>query len=247
MRRREFAWAAAAFALLFAASSAWAPPPSGRPGGVTGGRPPSGGTPRPPVTRPGSSARPEAIDAIDSIRSRSATDAARYLREEAVVVLSRPQRAALLNGIAYEILRQQRQQEISTQQRLAALRQLRSDWASIGPSAGLDPLVEMELAAAEAAAERVVLDRALAAIEARNYAAAIVELAPIAESRYLPAPIAQAIPGLIADLKAAHRNRPDQCRRRAPRFDRGERSARRGEAGNIAGRGRAAGVSVALR
>src|SRR5205814_3455524 len=90
---------------------------------------------------------------------------------------------------------------IAASQQLDALRQLRADWAAIGPGAGLDPLVELELAAAESAAERLALDSALKLIKEKAFERAATELAPLAASRYLPAPVAQAVPGLVTNLK----------------------------------------------
>ncbi|MBA4064184.1 MAG: hypothetical protein C0501_10810 [Isosphaera sp.] len=191
----------AAAAVLVLAAPAWAPPPAGRPAPPPARPAPPRPAPRPPAgfTRPPAHL-PAVIAGLEAARRRDAAEAAEMLRREREA-LSRVQRAALLNLIAADLVRQQRA-EADLARRLAALRALRGDWAAVGPGAGLDPLVELELATAEAAAERAALLRALGFVDGKEYAKAAAELAPLADSRHLPVPVARAVPGLLADLRA---------------------------------------------
>lgn len=220
MSRRTLAWTAAGFAVLFATSSAWAPPPAGgggRPvgGGSSGGRPiggttggsggrPAGGTAGRPTTgttgAAGKAAKADFAREFEAARTRSATDAAKVLRDRGSSALSRPERAAMLSAVAFQVIRQQRQEQVAAEQRLASLRLLRADWVAVGPGAGLDPLVELELAAAEAAAEQLALARAFSLVEDKQYAAAAGALVPLLDSRHLPAAVARAVPGLRTNL-----------------------------------------------
>jgi len=214
MRRMNFAPTAAGLALLLCATSAWAPPPVFRPP-----PPPVRPVPAPPrftpppVTRQPATrppllfVRPPTLGmnaalhvTLENARRRSADEAAKLLREEGAVALSRAERAAFLNSVAHQLLRQQSQEQANTEQRLAALAQLRADWAAVGPGVGLDPLVELELAAAEAAAERLALGNALTAIAAKSYSTALTELQRLTASRHLSVPIVEALPGLVDDL-----------------------------------------------
>jgi hypothetical protein len=71
-----------------------------------------------------------------------------------------------------------------------ALLALATASAPAQPPAGLD-----------AASERKLLDEALGHIRDKKYVFAVARLAPLAKSSTLPAPVAKAIPGLIADLR----------------------------------------------
>lgn len=199
MRRKLIAPAALAGVLLVA-SSAWAPPPAGG-----GGRPPVGGGGRPPVGGSGSrppmgsgsagarppigSPKPAFGKSFEAARTKSATEAAAMLRTEGAF-LARPERAALLNAVAHQLLRQKQAAS------LADLRRVHADWHAVGPGAGLDPILAMELEAAESAAERLLLAEILQLIDngPRNEAAAKIAL--LESPRYLPAVVVQALPEL---------------------------------------------------
>jgi hypothetical protein len=192
-------------ATLLLAAPAWAPPPAGRPAPPPARPAPTPPRPTPAPSRPPTVFRPPAttpavIAGLEAARRRDAAEAAELLRREREAV-TRAQRAALLNLIAADLVRQQRA-EADLARRLAALRALRGDWAAVGPGAGLDPVVELELAAAEAAAERLALLRALGFVDEKEYTKAAAALAPLADSRHLPVPVARAVPGLLADLRA---------------------------------------------
>ena len=82
----------------------------------------------------------------------------------------------------------------------AVLLSASSAWAP-PPAAEIDPIVALQLDADEAAAERLLLNEALGLVRDKNYAFAVARLAPLTTSRFLPAAVAQSIPGLIEDLR----------------------------------------------
>lgn len=261
--RRKLPWVVAGFAVLFAASSGWAPPPVGGGGSGSGGRTsggsssgasgssgsrPIGGTSGGSGTSGSSGGRSSGgtnsnsgsngasggtsssggnrtitgssgktiagasvtgktakIDfsrEFNTVRTANAADAAKLLRERGPATLSRPEHAAMLNVVTYQILRQrqQQQQPVVASQQFVTLRQLRADWNAVGPGAGLNPALEMQLAAAEAAAEKGALTRALGALKEKQYLKAATDLALIHESRHLPIAITKTIAELEANL-----------------------------------------------
>ncbi len=195
-------------AVLVLASHAWAPPPRPRPA-----PPPPRPTPkpappvRPPVTPPRpnpgktgsgfptSGAKPAFNKAFEAARAKSAADAAALLRSQSVVFITNAERAALLNMIALQMLRQQKQAAT-----LAELRRLRLDWAAVGPGAGLDPIIAMELEAAESAAERLLLAEVLRLIRDSQFIDANAKLSLLDSPRYLPAAVVHALPELRAEV-----------------------------------------------
>jgi hypothetical protein len=207
--RWKLAALAALVGLLLGAPRAWAPPQP-RPGP----RPPSP-TPRPPVRPPtvlppvrpptvlplperppGLLPRPDFRAQLAEAQRRSAAEAAELLRRQNAASFSRAQRAAVLNQLAHQMLRQQQQAAL-----LADLRHLRADWAAIGSGAGLDPILAMELEAAESVAERAILADVLQLVAANQFADAETKLESLESPRYLPAVVVQALPELHAALR----------------------------------------------
>lgn len=179
---------AALVALLLAESHAWVAPPRPRPS-APAPRPPTP-APRPPASRPPvGRAKPEFRNSLDAARARSATEAAAVLRTQGALI-SRRERAAMLNLIAFQMLRQKQTAS------LAELRQLRSDWHAVGTGVGLDPIVAMELEAAESAAERLLLAEILKLIADGRFADAHAKLDFLESPRYLPAVVVQTLPDL---------------------------------------------------
>jgi hypothetical protein len=150
------------------------------------------------VRPPAPAVKPNFNKGFEAARAKGAAHAADYLRTQGSALLSRTQRAAMLNQIAHQMLR--RQQQAAT---LTELRQLRTDWNAVGPGAGLDPLMAMELEAAESAAERVLLAEALRLVRDGRFAEATAKLDALGSPRYLPAAVVQALPELRAELKRA--------------------------------------------
>jgi hypothetical protein len=100
----------------------------------------------------------------------------------------------MLNLVTHQLLRQQQAAA------LADLRRLSSDWHALSSSAELDPLLAMELEAAEAAAERAILAEVFKLIAARQFAEADAKLDSLGAPRYLPVAALQVLPTLRADL-----------------------------------------------
>jgi len=98
--------------------------------------------------------------------------------------------------IAHQMLRHQPQPAP-----LPELRKLRADWVAVGPGAGLDPIIAMELEAAESGAERLALAEALRLIRNGQFIEANEKLEALGSPRYLPAAVVQALPELRAELK----------------------------------------------
>jgi hypothetical protein len=140
--------------------------------------------------------KPEFRDSFDAARTTSTTEAANLLRKQGAF-LPRVQRAEMLNLIVHQSLRQKGASSLDD------LRRLHADWHAIGPGAGLDPLLAMELEAAQAAAERELLTDALKLIAASRFAEAESKLAALVAPRYLPVAVVQLLPGLRAELKRA--------------------------------------------
>jgi len=178
---------AALIALLLTESHAWVAPPRPRP------RPP---TPRPEPRPPVGRARPEFRNAFEDARERSAREAADLLRTQGALI-GRRERAALLNIIAHQMLCQKQSAS------LVELRQLRTDWLAIGSGVGLDPIVAMELEAAESAAERLLLAEVLKLIADGRFADADEKLDFLESPRYLPAVVVQTLPELRMWLQQA--------------------------------------------
>ncbi len=177
MRRKLLAF----LAVLLLASLAWAPPP--RPTTIP---------PRPPVR-----VVPPAFHAsMEAARARGAAEAAELLRQQSAATISRAQRAAMLNAITHDLLRQKQAAS------LAELRQLRADWVAVGPGAGLDPIVAMQLESAESAAERLLLAEVLELVGGSMFERAEAKLAALESPRYLPTSVAFALPELRASLAA---------------------------------------------
>ncbi|MBN9119215.1 MAG: hypothetical protein J0I06_08650, partial [Planctomycetes bacterium] len=133
---------------------------------------------------------------FESARTRSATEAATLLRTQGAF-LARSERAAMLNAIAYQLLRQRQAAS------LADLRRIRADWNAIGPGAGLDPIVAMELEAAESAAERLLLAEILQLIRDGRFTDAADKIGALESPRHLPAAVVQSLPGLRDELRRA--------------------------------------------
>jgi hypothetical protein len=128
---------------------------------------------------------------------RSAAEAAEFLRRQNAAALSRTERAAVLNRLAHQMLRQQQAAS------LAELRQLCADWAAIGTGAGLDPILALELEATEAAGERAILAAALKLIADERLPDAAAKLDALDAPRHLPAAVVQALPDLRTELSRA--------------------------------------------
>ncbi len=203
--RRSLLAPAALVGVLLLASPGWAPPPVFRPPPPPPPRPvpvpvrpptttpyrPPGPIYRPPLILP----LPDFSRQVEEARRRNASEAADLLRRQSAASLSRAQRAALLNEIAHDLLRQQQAAS------LADLRRLRADWVAVGPGVGLDPIVAMQLEAAESAAERLLLAEILLLIRDAQFASADAKLGAIDSPRYLPAAVVHALPDLRAALR----------------------------------------------
>ena len=222
--RRTWLVPAALVGVLLVAPHAWAPPPfgGGRPAPPPPPRPPVP-TPRPPSTpaRPPVTSRPPVVlprpdfhAQLAAARTRSAAEAAELLRRQSAATVSRAQRAAALNQLAHQMLRQKQAAA------LAELRALRADWLSVGTGAGLDPILAMELEAAESAAERALLADALKLAADGWFALAVVKVDSLASPRYLPAAVVVALPELRAELTRAvpARAMRDELGRKDPRL-----------------------------
>lgn len=180
--RRKLAWVAAGLAVLVLASSAWAPPPRRR---ITTTHTTTHSTNN-HVVEAG-----KALSRTWVLRTENPLAAAKVLRELGVVVLSEKEHAEALNEIVSRVLRQ-RQPHHS--ERLAAVRQLSADWNSVGSGGGgSDPLTAMELATAEAAAEKQILLAVLGLVKELRYQQAWAEIKPILQPRYLSLPVSRAV------------------------------------------------------
>jgi hypothetical protein len=124
------------------------------------------------------------------LRTEKPLAVARSLRELGAVVLSEKEHAQALNEVAFHVLRHRQPHHA---ERLAALRELRADWNSIGPGGRLDPLTEMELEAAEAAAEKQILLSVIESVKAKRYQQAWADIKPILQPRYLSLPLSRAV------------------------------------------------------
>jgi hypothetical protein len=137
---------------------------------------------------------------FNDLQNQNAYDAARLLQEKRDSI-SRAEQAYLLSVVRDSIIRQRNLKQRSTGEFLATLRLLRMEWGPPGTETGYDLFVELEMEAAEAAAEWMLLDSALELLKTNKYASAVTQLSLLSDSRFLPAPIAQAIPALLADLR----------------------------------------------
>ncbi len=198
--RRKLLTPAALAGVLLVASHAWAPPPPRPPTPPPRPTPtPSRPTPSParppsaPVRPPVGSAKPAFGKSFEAARAKSATEAAALLRTNRTI-LSRSEHAAMLNLVAHQMLRQQHAASLTD------LRKLRADWAAVGPGAGLDPIVAMELEAAESAAERLLLAEILQLVSDGRFADAAEKIGVLESPRHLPAAVVQALPGLRDEL-----------------------------------------------
>jgi hypothetical protein len=133
---------------------------------------------------------------FESARARNVHEAADLLRTQGTL-LARADRAALLNLIAHQMLRQQRAAS------LADLRRLRADWNAVGPGAGLDPIVAMELEAAESAAERLLLAEILQLVRDGQLTEAADKITVLESPRHLPAAVVMVLPALRDELRRA--------------------------------------------
>jgi hypothetical protein len=136
---------------------------------------------------------------FNELQNQNAYDAARLLQEKRDSI-SRAEQAYLLSVVRDSIVRE-RLQRRTAEQFLATLRLVRMEWGTLGPDTGYDLYLEMELEAAEAAAEWLLLDGALDLLGKNKFASAVTQLSPLSDSRFLPAPIAQVIPALLVDLR----------------------------------------------
>jgi hypothetical protein len=125
----------------------------------------------------------------------SAAEAAEFLRRQSAASLSRAERAAALNQLAHQMLRQQQAAA------LAELRQLRSDWRAVGTGAGLDPVLAMELEAAESVTEQALLADALKFIADGRFADAETKLDSLGAARYLSVSVVEKLTVLRAELR----------------------------------------------
>ncbi|AWM35769.1 hypothetical protein GobsT_65370 [Gemmata obscuriglobus] len=191
MRRRSLLPLAALASVLLINAPGWAPPAPRLSAQPPAPRPPVT-TPRPPVAAPNSAGVAALVAAA---RQRNAAEAAALLRQQGATALSRVHRATLLNVITHDTLHQK--QTVP----LAELRRLRADWVALGPGSGLDPIVAMQLEAAEAGAERLFLADGLELIAAGRFAEAFARFEPLELPRYLPVSAVRALPELREALR----------------------------------------------
>ncbi|MDY3556442.1 hypothetical protein R5W24_005608 [Gemmata sp. JC717] len=192
MRRRSLLPLAALASVLLINAPGWAPPPAPRPSAP----PPA---PRPPVANPRLPTAAPNVTGVAALvaaaRQRNAAEATALLRQQGAAALSRAHRAALLSALTHDTLHQKPPAP------LAELRRLRADWVGLGPGSGADPIVAMQLEAAEAVAERLHLAAVLDLIAAGRFADALDHFEPLEPSRYLPVAVARALPELRAELR----------------------------------------------